>query len=437
VVVYKVDRLSRSLLDFARMMETFDKHRIAFVSVTQQFNTSSSMGRLVLNVLLSFAQFEREIISERTRDKIAATRRRGKWSGGPPLLGYDIDARASRLVVNEDEAVRVRAIFQLYLEHGALLPVVRELERRGWTNKRWQTRAGHDSGGGPITKTALHRLLTNVVYAGKVRYKSEVHDGEHAALVDADTWQKVQALLQRNGRSGGGPGRNTRGFLLKGLLRCTACDCAMTPSHTSRGNRRYRYYVCTNAQKKGWDNCPSKSIPAAQIEAFVVDQLRCVGRDPVLFTQTIAEARDADEERLTEMEAERRLVERDLAQWHAELRKVAVTVGASAADAGLLAQMADLQERIQGAERRAARVRDQLQAIGVQRLDEDAARQALAAFDPVWQVLAPQQQAHVVDLLVRGVDYDGGKGTVAIRFHPTGIQALADELAFQNEKETA
>jgi site-specific DNA recombinase len=155
VVVYKVDRLSRSLLDFARLMETFEAHQVSFVSVTQQFNSATSMGRLVLNVLLSFAQFEREIISERTRDKIAATRRRGKWSGGPPLLGYDIDDRGTRLVVNADEAAQVRAIFALYLEHESLLPVVQELQRRGWTNKRWRTRAGHQSGGRPITKTAL------------------------------------------------------------------------------------------------------------------------------------------------------------------------------------------------------------------------------------------------------------------------------------------
>ncbi len=278
VVVYKVDRLSRSLLDFARLMERFDKHKVAFVSVTQQFNTASSMGRLILNVLLSFAQFEREIISERTRDKVAATRRKGKWSGGAPILGYDIDAHGTRLIVNEDEAVQVRAIFQLYLDHGALLPVIRELERRDWTNKRWQTRAGHDSGGGPISKTALHRLLSNVVYIGKVRYKNEVHDGEHPALIDAETWQKVQSLLQRNGRSGGGPGRNMQGFLLKGLLHCAACGCSMTPSHTRRGNRRYRYYVCTNAQKRGWDQCPSKSIPAGEIEKYVVQEIDFVRR---------------------------------------------------------------------------------------------------------------------------------------------------------------
>jgi len=177
VVVYKVDRLSRSLLDFAQMMQTFDKHRVSFVSVTQQFNTATSMGRLVLNVLLSFAQFEREIISERTRDKIAATRRKGKWAGGHPSLGYDVDPRGFRLVVNEAEAERVRAIFELYLEHECLLPVVQEPERRGWVSKRWTTPKGRERGGQPFERTSLYRLLTNVPYIGKVRYKDEVHDG--------------------------------------------------------------------------------------------------------------------------------------------------------------------------------------------------------------------------------------------------------------------
>jgi site-specific DNA recombinase len=183
LVVYKVDRLSRSLLDFAKIMETFEKRHVAFVSVTQQFNTATSMGRLVLNVLLSFAQFEREIISERTRDKIAAARRKGKWVGGKPLLGYDVDPRGCKLVINEEEAVRVRSIFELYLKHQGLIPVVQELERRGWLTKRWQTRKGHFRGGQRFTKTNLHHLLTNPVYLGKVKYKKEVHPGEHQAII--------------------------------------------------------------------------------------------------------------------------------------------------------------------------------------------------------------------------------------------------------------
>jgi hypothetical protein len=160
------------------------------------------MGRLVLNVLLSFAQFEREIISERTRDKIAATRRKGKWCGGIPVLGYDVDPQVLRLAVNPKEATRVRAIFDLYLEHQALLPVVRELERRGWRTKAWVTRKGRKIGGQPFTKTSLHRLLTNAIYAGKLRYKKELHNGEHAAIVDPAKWRKVQELLQCNRSQG-------------------------------------------------------------------------------------------------------------------------------------------------------------------------------------------------------------------------------------------
>src|SRR5450759_3457691 len=189
LVVYKVDRLSRSLLDFAKIMEAFEKRHVSFVAVTQQINSATSMGRLMLNVLLPFAQFEREIIGERTRDKVAAARRQGEWAGGPPLLGYDLDPGGQRLAVNTEEAERVRAIFALFLEHASLPPVVRELEARGWTNKRWRTRSGKESGGDPFTKIGLRRLLTNVLYAGKVRYKDEVHDGEQPALVDPAVFQ--------------------------------------------------------------------------------------------------------------------------------------------------------------------------------------------------------------------------------------------------------
>jgi site-specific DNA recombinase len=329
VVVYKVDRLSRSLLDFAKMMETFDKQQVSFVSVTQQFNTSTSMGRLVLNVLLSFAQFEREIISERTRDKIAAARRKGKWSGGMPILGFDVDAGSKKLIVNEEEAVRVRAIFALYLEHLALLPVVAELERRGWVNKRWITRKGRERGGKPFTKSSLHKLLTNIALIGKVRYKREVHAGEQTAIVDAATWQRVQATLQRNGRTGGALVRNKFGALLKGLLRCVPCDCAMCPSHSTRnGNKRYRYYVCSGAQKRGWGTCPSKSVPASEIERVVVEQIRCIGRDPGLLAETVIQAHEQIEARMDELKSEHQGLNRDLSRWEGEVRQLVLGSGA-------------------------------------------------------------------------------------------------------------
>ncbi len=164
VVVYKVDRLSRSLLDFTRMLSVFEKHKVSFVAVTQQFNTSTSLGRLTLNILLSFAQFERELIGERTRDKMSAARRKGKWTGGSPVLGYDVHPGGGRLVVNEEEAERVRAIFALFEEHRSMLLTLIEIERRGWRLKSWTRKTGQFRAGGAFDLGSLRRLLTNILY---------------------------------------------------------------------------------------------------------------------------------------------------------------------------------------------------------------------------------------------------------------------------------
>jgi len=289
VLVYKVDRLSRSLLDFARMMELFEKQQVSFVAVTQQLNTATSMGRLILNVLLSFAQFEREIVSERTRDKIAAARRKGKWSGGWPLLGYDLDPQRTRLVVNDKEARRVRAIFALYRQKKGLLPVIKELERRGWLSKRWLTRRGHIHGGRPFTKTSLYNLLTNPAYIGKVRHNGEQYDGEHLPIVDLAPWQHVQNLLKRAGRRTQASARSSSDALLKGLVRCVPCGRAMISARTSKHRpKQYQYYTCTGAQKRGWHSCPSKSISAPHLERLVIAQLQCLDQDPRLSAEALA-----------------------------------------------------------------------------------------------------------------------------------------------------
>ncbi len=399
VLVYKVDRLSRSLLDFAGMIRLFDEHDIAFVSVTQQFNTGSSMGRLVLNVLLSFAQFEREIISERTRDKIAATRRKGKWAGGHPILGYDIDPVQHRLHVEVHEAEQVRTIFALYLEHGSLLPVVEELALRGWASKRWTTRGGTIRGGRAFTRTSLYQLLTNVAYIGRVRYKAEVHPGEHSAIVDAAIWQRVQTQLARNGKTGGGAVRNEYGAILKGILRCGPCQCAMTPSHSTRaGQKRYRYYVCSSAQKRGWQTCPSKSIPAQEIERLVVDQLRSLGRDATLLQAILAQAQQQDEAALASAMLEKKRLKKELS-------------------AG------------RGCEAEWQRACERVEAMPTQRIEPADAAEAFRGFEPMWQALTPREQARIVQLLIECVSYDGSQGKVSLTFRPAGIQTLARERA--------
>ena len=274
VVVYKVDRLSRSLLDFARLMERFERRSVSFVSVTQQFNTTTSLGRLTLNILLSFAQFEREIISERTRDKMSAARRKGKWVGGTPVLGYDVDPRGGRLVVNAKEADRVREIFELFGRHGSVSAVVAELRRRGRSTKSWRSKRGIRHGGRPFTKTALVRLLANVIYAGKINYRGTVYKGEHQAILDSHVWEEANVALHKQQTPQWSSPPVKQNALLTGLLFCRACQRPMVATYSAKGARRYRYYVCHTVRRQGWKACPTKSVAANVIEDSFVAQLR-------------------------------------------------------------------------------------------------------------------------------------------------------------------
>jgi site-specific DNA recombinase len=272
VVVYKVDRLSRSLLDFARLIDRFDQRAVSFVSVTQQFNTTSSLGRLTLNILLSFAQFEREIIGERTRDKMSAARRKGKWVGGTPVLGYDIDPRGGKLVINEREAQRIRAIFELYRTRRNLVAVVNELGLRRWKNKSWKSQRGMDHVGRPFSKASLRRLLTNAVYAGKVEHRGAIYAGEHPAIVESAVWEQVSTELRATRPRNATWTRQNA--LLAGVLVCKSCNRPMVPTYTAKSGRRYRYYVCRVARQSGWAACPTKSVAAGMIEESVLVQLK-------------------------------------------------------------------------------------------------------------------------------------------------------------------
>jgi site-specific DNA recombinase len=279
VVVYKVDRLSRSLLDFARLVDRFDKRAVSFVSVTQQFNTTTSLGRLTLNILLSFAQFEREIISERTSDKMSAARRKGKWVGGTPVLGYDVDPAGGRLIVNEKESRRVREMFELFLQHHSLSAIVAELVRRRWKTKSRTSQTGREHTGRAFTKASLRLLLTNAVYTGQVEHRGVMYPGEHASIIEPAVWQEVNTELRAGRRTGTGAVCTPQDALLAGLLVCKSCQRPMIPTYTAKPGRRYRYYVCQMARQKGWSACPTKSVPARMIEGAVLDQLRAALRD--------------------------------------------------------------------------------------------------------------------------------------------------------------
>ncbi len=272
VVVYKVDRLTRSLADFAKIVDVLDAHDASFVSVTQSFNTTTSMGRLTLNMLLSFAQFEREIAGERIRDKIAASKAKGMWMGGNVPLGYDV--RERKLIVKDTEAATVRIIFQRYAALGSVRLLGHELDRLGVVSKRREGAGGVLAGGNRLSRGALYTLLQNPIYRGQIGHQGKVYPGQHEAIIDAELWQLVQAKLAGNRQARALGADAAEPSLLAGLI-LDGEGQRMTPTHAVKKGRRYRYYVSTQLisstrsdHAKGW------RIPAGDIEALVLDRLR-------------------------------------------------------------------------------------------------------------------------------------------------------------------
>ena len=342
VVVYKIDRLSRSLMDFSRLVEVFDKHQVTFVSVTQSFNTTTSMGRLTLNVLLSFAQFEREVIGERIRDKFAASRKRGMWMGGWAPLGYEV--RERKLVINEADAKLVRSIFQRFVALGSMTKLARELIAENVRNKY----------GKLIDKGILYKMLNNPVYIGVAMHKGESYPGEHIGIIDRKIWDKVQGRFQENPRKRAATTRAQTPSLLKGII-FDASGVAMSPTHTRKNGKLYRYYLSQTVLKQGSRDCSSARVPAAEVENIVIDQVRILLLSPEIIVQT----------------------------WRA------------------------VRKSIDG-------------------LTESKVRNALKAFEPLWNELFPAEQSRIIGLLVERVDVRSDR--VDIRLRIAGVSALVGEL---------
>jgi len=283
VVVYKIDRLSRSLMDFAKLVETFDQHEVTFVSVTQSFNTTTSMGRLTLNILLSFAQFEREVIGERVRDKIAASRARGMWMGGPVPLGYRVENR--KLVVDEAGAATVRRVFEGFAELGSATRLLPVLRAEGLVTKT----------GRPFDKGAVYKLLINRTYRGEAVHKGRAYPGEHAAIIPRDLWDRVHAILAESPRARAARNRDRPPALLRGLL-FGPDGRAMSPTHTRKKGRLYRYYVSQAVLQGGSNDAPHRRLPAGEIEGLVMAQVRALLRQPevVVGTGQVARAEAPD-----------------------------------------------------------------------------------------------------------------------------------------------
>jgi len=285
IVVYKVDRLTRSLADFAKLVEVFDAHEVSFVSITQAFNTTTSMGRLTLNVLLSFAQFEREVTAERIRDKIAASKARGKWMGGLVPMGYDsVD---TKLVINEPESKVIRTIFELYIKLGSVPALKLELDKQGIKTKRRVTKRNQQTGGRPFSRGHLYKLLGNPIYIGKVRHKDKIYDGEHEGLIETALWDTVQTKLKDNAPKRTCGINLDSGSLLTGLIYDGTGD-RLTPIHTKKSGRRYRYYVSRRLTLGETDDGSGWRLPAKRFERHVTQKLTALLENPTILLEKLS-----------------------------------------------------------------------------------------------------------------------------------------------------
>ena len=437
VVVYKVDRLSRSLMDFAKLLALFDQKDVTFVSTTQNFNTTNSMGRLTLNILLSFAQFEREMIAERTRDKMAAARKRGKWLGSRPPYGYLGDHDKKQLVVCEEEAERVRTMFRMYLRLGSVNAVAKRMNDLGWPKKLHRTKAGREIGGGRWRDKDVHVALRNATYLGKVDFKGELYEGEHEAIVSEELFARVQSVLSSKacGR-GRRRGRNPE-YLLQGIAWCGLCDKRITTTAgRGRNKEAYRYYVCSNRGRKGRDGCDHPRLGAEELEELVVSRVKARCTDPLLREEIVARMEVGRVEAMAAITSERARIVADEAKLHAEGRKLMDAIGSETGTQGKL-----LAERI-------GEIEAQLDVLSTERCSLDAQLRGLQnateqvratvnileVFDAVWDEFEAAEKQDLVHLVVKRVVVNEPEGKLDLEFHD--LAAPFEPLATEPEDDT-
>ena len=426
VVVYKVDRLSRSLLDFAHLLATFEAKGVGFVSTTQQFNTRDAMGRLTLNVVISFAQFEREMIADRTRDKMGAARKRGKWLGSRPPLGYEGDRERMRLVVVPEEAEQVRTMFQLYLRLGSAAEVALRVNALGWTRKQVRAQAGHLLGGGPWDEKDVQMLLRNPLYVGKVDFKGTLYEGEHAAIVDPVLFERVQRTLDSKtcGR-GQRRGRNPA-YLLQSILYCGLCGGPMTTtSGLGRKGEAYRYYACRHRIRRTGTYCDHPRVSAPEVERLVVARVSQVCADADMRARIALRMSVTEPEMAARLQAERAEVEARRVALRAEGERLLKALG-SAGSSLLAARISELERELEPIHGRLAAIDAQMQSLQLAAEQVTQMVTILSAFDHAWKAFSDAERHELILVLVERVVVNVVAGSVEIRFHDLGLPQTSE-----------
>lgn len=407
IVVYKIDRLSRSLIDFSIMLQKFDEKGILFSAVTQRISTIDAAGKMMVNIIMSFAQYEREIASKRIRDKYAAAKSKGKYCGSRPILGYDVNKERNKLIVNDEEKILVEHIFKRYVELKSTKKIAQELHEQGYRTKIWKTQKGKIHGGEVWNTGQIYRLLNNRTYIGKVYHKGNDYEGEHDAIIDQGLWDKAHAILMHNHANPGDAKRIKMSSALRGVIRCGHCNSAMATSFSNKTkNKRYVYYICTKDAKRAISTCPIQRIPANDIEQAVITQLSEVFKKPGIISGIFQEMKA-----MAEREIERFTRQRD---GHVKTQSKIQDAPNSQNE------LARIAEDIYKVER-------QIQNANRNDISEEDITRSFQTMEIFWESLFPIEQRRLIELLVELVEIRETGLDLVLK--TSGIESLIKDLA--------
>lgn len=441
VVTYKYDRLSRNTKDFLQVLETFDRNGVAFVSVTQPIDTGSSVGRLMRSILMDFAQFERELISERTRDKRAAMAKKGMWPGGQPPLGYDADPDTKKLKVNPAEAKQVRTLYETYLQTKSLSKAATLANKQGLRMKRFLTREGHWRGGRRFNKSSLDYVLRNPVYIGRLRHKDADYPGEQKGIVDPAIYERTLRQLAHNGERKTSPNQDKHNFLLRGLVRCGSCGSLMTPNFAYSKGRKYFYYKCVSVNQLDKTACPTKSAPARELERLVIERLAYLGKNKTVVEEVVERARRMTGSELPAKKQERVQLIARIGRQEAEVANITAILAAQGQAApqyrALMDKLGQIQGEREALEKQVQRLDCEIVELETRQIDAEVLRRNLERFSSVFSDLAPEQRKRLVALLVSEVVYDAQASKMKLTLRPLpdlGFEVVGDRVSFDERQ---
>lgn len=441
VVTYKYDRLSRNTKDFLHVLDIFDRHGITYVSVTQPIDTGSSVGRLMRSILMDFAQFERELIGERTRDKRAAMAKKGKWPGGHPVLGFDFERESKKLMTNPEEAKQARFLFETYLSTKSLSQTARVANKQGVRMKVWTSLEGQRKGGRRFNKANLDYLLRNPVYIGKIRHYDNEYDGQHEGIIPEDMYRRVQRQLKANGEKNKSPNQDKHNFLLRGLTRCASCGQAMSPNFAYSKGRKYFYYKCMSVTKLDKSACPTKSVPARELEKIVLDRLAFLGKSRELMDRIVARASEQTSAELPAKNQEKVRLVAEIGRLESEVGNIASILAEQGKESPqyrvLVDKLGQVQARREQLESQVQTIDRDIAELESRRIDAEVICRNLANFARVFAKLAPERQRELTALLVQEVVYSQETSKIKLTLRPLpdlGIQVEGDNKVSFDER---